>query len=87
MYVPTYNLMHLLLPTGLSIDEPFSSAINSDNFPIGLPNGVDLHDEWLDWDVDLWSFWSVFIDSSSSISPLLLTQAKTVWLLRDKILT
>lgn len=56
MYVPTYNLMHLLLPTGLSIDDPFSSAINSDNFLIGLPNGVDLHDEWLDWDVDLWSF-------------------------------
>lgn len=56
MYVPTYNLMHLLLPTGLSIDDPFSSAINSDNFPIGLPNGVDLHDEWLDWDIDLWSF-------------------------------
>lgn len=24
-----------------------SLVINSDNFPIGFPNGVDLHEEWI----------------------------------------
>lgn len=56
MYVFMYNLMYLLFLIGFSIDEFFFLVINFDNFLIGFLNGVDLYDEWFDWDVDLWLF-------------------------------